>query len=76
MMVAAAEALGRLSPALKASDAPILPRLREVREVALQVALAVAVQAIEDGVAPECSAAELMQKIHEERWSPDYFELP
>lgn len=76
MMVAAAEALGRLSPALKASDAPILPRLREAREVALQVALAVAVQAIEDGVAPECSAAELMQKIHEERWSPDYFELP
>ncbi len=76
MMVAAAEALGRLSPALAADDAPILPRLRDAREVALQVALAVAVQAIEDGVAPECSAAELMQKIHEERWSPDYFELP
>ena len=76
MMVAAAEALGRLSPALAADDAPILPRLRDAREVALQVALAVAVQAIDDGVAPECSAAELMQKIHEERWSPDYFELP
>lgn len=76
MLIAAAEALGRLSPAITDSSAPLLPELRHAREVAVEIALAVALQAIEDGVAPLASKEELRDAVLANQWYPDYYRLP
>jgi malate dehydrogenase (oxaloacetate-decarboxylating) len=76
MLIAAAEALGRLSPAITDSSAPLLPELRHAREVAVEIALAVALQAIEDGVAPLASKEELRDAVLTNQWYPDYYRLP
>mgnify|MGYP003340039258 CR=1 FL=1 len=73
---AAAEALGRLSPAIMDSSAPLLPELRHAREVAVEIALAVALQAIEDGVAPSATEEELRDAVLANQWYPDYYRLP
>lgn len=75
MLVAAAEALGQLSPALNDPEAPLLPLFKEAREVGSKIALAVAVQAVRDGVAPMASEDELEQKVRFHRWTPDYHYL-
>ncbi len=76
MLIAAAEALGRLSPAITDSSAPLLPELRHAREVAVEIALAVALQAIEDGVAPSATEEELRDAVLTNQWYPDYYRLP
>lgn len=76
MLIAAAEALGRLSPAITDSSAPLLPELRHAREVAVEIALAVALQAIEDGVAPSATEEELRDAVLANQWYPDYYRLP
>jgi malate dehydrogenase (oxaloacetate-decarboxylating) len=76
MLIAAAEALGRLSPAITDSSAPLLPELRHAREVVVEIALAVALQAIEDGVAPLASKEELRDAVLTNQWYPDYYRLP
>ena len=75
MLVAAAEALGELSPALNDPEAPLLPLFKEAREVGSKIALAVAVQAVRDGVAPMASEDELEQRVRFHRWTPDYHYL-
>jgi len=75
MLVAAAEALGQLSPALNDPEAPLLPLFKEAREVGSKIALAVAVQAVRDEVAPMASEDELEQKVRFHRWTPDYHYL-
>lgn len=75
MLVAAAEALGELSPALNDPEAPLLPIFKEAREVGSKIALAVAVQAVRDGVAPMASEDELEQRVRFHRWTPDYHYL-
>ena len=72
MMRAAARALGDASPALKDAHAPLLPPWAEVREVADGIALAVATQAVADGVAPEADDDALRAAIERTRWSPGY----
>jgi malate dehydrogenase (oxaloacetate-decarboxylating) len=76
MLIAAAEALGKLSPALLDPAAPLLPELRHARDVAVEIALAVARQAIEDGVAPSASVEELREAVMANQWYPDYYRLP
>ena len=76
MLIAAAESLGDQSPALHDPLAPLLPELQNGREVAARIALAVALQAIRDGVAPEASEAELRQAIGNAQWTPEYQLLP
>ena len=72
MMRAAARALGDASPALEDSHAPLLPAWAQVRDVADDIALAVARQAVADGVAPKADDDDLRQAITATRWTPGY----
>jgi malate dehydrogenase (oxaloacetate-decarboxylating) len=42
----------------------------------LEIALAVALQAVEDGVAPRATEAELREAVSANQWYPDYESLP
>ncbi|MFO7163253.1 MAG: NAD-dependent malic enzyme [Mycolicibacterium hassiacum] len=72
MMRAAATALGDASPALTDPDAPLLPAWADLPDVAVEIAHAVAVQAVADGVAPERTPEQLRRRIDEVRWIPEY----
>lgn len=72
MMRAAARALGDASPALADPDAPLLPAWEEVPEIASGIALAVALQAVNDGVAAKRDEDELRAAIQRTRWTPEY----
>ncbi len=72
MMRAAARALGDASPALQDTHAPLLPAWSQVRDVADGIALAVARQAVADGVAPSADDDELRSAIRRTRWTPGY----
>ena len=72
MLIAAAEVLGSLSPAIKDAREPLLPRVRDVRKVAAHIAIAVARAAIKDGVAPAQTDDQLKQAIEERQWRPSY----
>jgi malate dehydrogenase (oxaloacetate-decarboxylating) len=72
MMLAAAKALGSQSPALKDPAASLLPDVRTIREVAQEVAYAVAVQANNEGLAPEFSQEKGRQTVSENQWTPEY----
>ena len=77
MMLAAARALGQASPALRDPANTLLPALTELREVAVDIAFAVAQEAQREGVAPAMPGgdAELRAKILATRWTPDYVEI-
>jgi malate dehydrogenase (oxaloacetate-decarboxylating) len=72
MILAAARTLGENAPAAKDPDAPLLPAVRDLRSVAIEIAVAVARQAQSDGVAPPCDLAELRQRIVRTQWTPTY----
>ncbi|HEY3708764.1 MAG TPA: NAD-dependent malic enzyme [Amycolatopsis sp.] len=72
MMRVAAKTLGEASPALSDPDEPLLPAWEDVPEIATRIATAVAVQAVQDGVAPKRSDDELAQLIRDARWKPEY----
>jgi malate dehydrogenase (oxaloacetate-decarboxylating) len=72
MMRAAARALGDASPALTDARAALLPPWAEVRDAADGIALAVAHQAVADGVAPSASDDDLRAAIAATRWEPGY----
>jgi malate dehydrogenase (oxaloacetate-decarboxylating) len=76
MMRVAAATLGDASPALADPDQPLLPAWSDVPEVAVDIAHAVAVQAVADGVAPKRSDEELTERIAQVRWTPDYPVVP
>jgi malate dehydrogenase (oxaloacetate-decarboxylating) len=70
--MAAAKALGNQSPALKDPAASLLPNVRTIRDVAREVAYAVAAQAKHEGLAPEFSLDTGRQAIAESQWTPEY----
>ncbi len=72
MMLAAAEALGQLSPAQHDIDAPLLPSLEALPALALHVATAVAAEAVRAGVAPALSEGALRLKVQQSTWVPEY----
>jgi len=72
MMVAAARALARNSPALADSSASLLPSLKDIRRVTAQVAIAVGVEAQKGGVAPTMTEGELSQRVFAAQWTPAY----
>jgi malate dehydrogenase (oxaloacetate-decarboxylating) len=72
MMMAAAKALGDQSPALKDPAASLLPNVRTLRDVAREVAYAVATQAHDEGLAPEFSQQKGRQAVAENQWTPEY----
>jgi malate dehydrogenase (oxaloacetate-decarboxylating) len=72
MIEAAATALGRMSPALVDASEPLLPPVGELLGIAREVAHAVAVKAIEEGVAPALSPDEARVRIAATQWMPSY----
>jgi malate dehydrogenase (oxaloacetate-decarboxylating) len=72
MMLAGAKALGNQSPALSDPAASLLPSIRTIREVALEIAYAVALEAQAEGIAPACEPDALWREVVESQWSPEY----
>jgi malate dehydrogenase (oxaloacetate-decarboxylating) len=76
MMRVAAATLGEASPALDDPNASLLPAWTDVPHLAVRIAHAVGMQAIADGVAPKRSDEELVERITQVRWIPEYREAP
>ncbi|MGE4425373.1 MAG: NAD-dependent malic enzyme [Solirubrobacteraceae bacterium] len=72
MLRAASTALGARSPARANPNAPLLPPIAELRDTAGEIALAVALAAVTDGVAPERDEDDLRGRIARSRWEPVY----
>jgi len=72
MIMAAAKALARLSPARTDKSAPLLPPIAEARKTSLAVAEAVGMQAIADGVAEAVDEASLADRLRAYVWEPEY----
>jgi malate dehydrogenase (oxaloacetate-decarboxylating) len=73
MFMAAAKALADCSPAKTDPDANLLPALMEIREVSLQVAIAVAKEAIKAGIAKYDEIEPLEKRIARMMWATEYF---
>lgn len=69
MLIAAAQKLAEMSPALKREEASLFPPVEEVKNVSLQIARAVAEQAIQEGVA---RSTDIEKGIQAHVWEPSY----
>ena len=72
MMEAAARTLAEYSPALKNASASLLPPLKDIRQVAAAIAIAVGLEAQRAGVAPKISEPELRSRVQAGQWLPEY----
>jgi malate dehydrogenase (oxaloacetate-decarboxylating) len=75
MMVAAARAVAECAVRAAHGDdgpVPLLPPLSGMRESAREIALAAALTAVEDGVAPRATEEELREAIAKTQWTPRY----
>ncbi|MCT8973089.1 NAD-dependent malic enzyme [Microbaculum marinisediminis] len=72
MFMAAAEALMEVSPALSDPHGSLLPPLKDIRTVSRHIAVAVARQAQQDGVADPMTPEKLEQAIDQTMWTPAY----
>lgn len=72
MMVAAAEALARQSPALTNPTSPLLPPVNDLRRVAVEIAVAVGLEAQRAGLAGYMSSDELRARVVASQWAPVY----
>jgi malate dehydrogenase (oxaloacetate-decarboxylating) len=73
MMIAAARCLAEHSPALKDPSAPLLPALKDLRSLAVEIAFAVAQEAARSSIAPAFdSSHSLRSRILASQWSPAY----
>jgi malate dehydrogenase (oxaloacetate-decarboxylating) len=72
MMLAAARALAANSPAIEDPQGSLLPRLAEIRRVAVEIAVAVGREAQKDNLAPVVSDEELRRRVIATQWTPAY----
>ncbi len=72
MLRAAADALGQLSPARTDRYGSLLPPVGRLRQAAAQIAVAVGIAAIGDGVAPDASAEDVRARVATAQWAPVY----
>ncbi|HKY04967.1 MAG TPA: NAD-dependent malic enzyme, partial [Blastocatellia bacterium] len=72
MFVAAARALSRMSPVHTDPAASLFPPLVRVREVSRNVAVAVGLEAVREGVAEAIPGHELERRVDAKMWSPRY----
>lgn len=72
MLEAAARTLGDHSPALQDPSASLLPPLRNIRAVAVAIAIAVGREAQRIGVAPKTTDEELIRRVTQTQWTPQY----
>ncbi|KAF9236844.1 hypothetical protein BU15DRAFT_88968 [Melanogaster broomeanus] len=73
MIIAGAQRLASLSPALKDPDNALLPDFEEAQQANFEVAVAVADQAFDEGVADvDWKKEEARAKVEEKQWKPVY----
>ncbi|MGF6770572.1 malate dehydrogenase (oxaloacetate-decarboxylating) [Paraburkholderia sp. GAS199] len=72
MFMSAAKALASASPAQGDPEASLLPPVSALREVAISVAIAVARQALDEGLTEGVEASEIENLVHERVWDPLY----
>lgn len=73
MIIAGAQALASLSPALKDPDAALLPDFGDAPHVNFEVAVAVAEHAVEEGIAGvKWKKEEVRERVKERIWHPVY----
>lgn len=72
MLMASSRALAECSPQASNPDAALLPPLVDIRQVSKKIAKAVAVQAMEDGVAFKHSDEAVDNAIKAHFWEPEY----
>ena len=72
MFLAAARTVADLSPAKHDPRANLLPPLAELRHVSQQVAIAVAKQAVSEGLAELCGEVDVVGRIRAKTWEPAY----
>jgi malate dehydrogenase (oxaloacetate-decarboxylating) len=72
MFMAAAKALAERSPARHDSSGNLLPPVTALRDIALAVARAVALQAVNEGCAPAMTEREIDAAIAAKMWQPKY----
>ena len=72
MFLAAAKTVADMSPAKRDPQANLLPPLTGIRELSFHVAIAVAKQAISDGLASPKSDDELAHAVRAKMWEPIY----
>ncbi|KAG8906712.1 NAD-dependent malic enzyme, mitochondrial [Tulasnella sp. 403] len=73
MIIAGAQALAALSPALKDPDEALLPDFQDAPAVNFEVAVAVAEHAIDEGLAhAKITKSEIRERLKERQWHPVY----
>ena len=72
MIIAAAQSLAEHSPARKDISAGLLPALADLRRVAIEIAIAVGMEAQRAGVAPKTTPDELRERVLAHQWNPVY----
>jgi malate dehydrogenase (oxaloacetate-decarboxylating) len=76
MMIAAASALSNFQDArsnnYSNAESPLLPPIESMRDVAIHIAIKVALQAQQDGVAPEMSEQQVSEQVQKRFWIPEY----
>jgi malate dehydrogenase (oxaloacetate-decarboxylating) len=72
MFMAAAKALAERSPARRDSSGNLLPPVTALRDIAVAVARAVALQAVNEGCAPAMTEREIDAAIAAKMWQPKY----
>jgi malate dehydrogenase (oxaloacetate-decarboxylating) len=72
MMQAAAHALAQHSPALTDPGASLLPPLHDLRRVAVEIAMAVGLEAQSAGLAPLTTSESLREAVNATQWVPQY----
>jgi len=72
MFLAAARAIAELSPARRHPNANLLPPLAESRAISLQVAIAVAEQAVREGLADRLATDDIATAVKSMMWEPIY----
>ena len=74
MFMAASDALATCSPLVKGDGKDLLPALGDIKEVSIIIAIAVARQAMSEGVAELISDDKLTKRIDASFWKPEYRE--
>ena len=72
MFMAASEALASCSPRIQDSNAKLLPSISAIHEVSKTIAIAVAKQAIADGLAAPVSEGRIAELVERNFWLPEY----
>ena len=72
MFMAAAKALAEMSPARHDPNANLLPRVTQLRDVAVAVAIAVGKQAHAEGLTEGVNEGDIEAAVHAKMWAPKY----